>query len=69
MVDEPTLTPTHRRAAEPPPSADLEAPAGARAAGESPWRSPLRFPPRLEISPLTIRRRPADRGDQALPVH
>lgn len=66
MIDEPTFSPAHRQAAEPPPGAHREAPPGARATGAPTCRSPLRFPPRLEISPLTIRR-PA--GDEGLPVH
>lgn len=51
MLDDPTLTPGCGTIAEPPPNAHRPT-----AAARSTWLPSLRFPPRLEISPLTIRR-------------
>lgn len=63
MLDDPTLTPGRGTIAEPPPNAHR-----TTAVARSAWRQPPRFPPRLEISPLTIRR-PTDCADERLPVH
>jgi len=63
MIDDRTLTPGRSPVVEPPPNVDRPL-----AAARSAWRPPLRFPPRLEISPLTMRR-PTGCADERLPVH
>jgi hypothetical protein len=51
MIDDLTLNTSRSPGMELPANAHRNAPTGARAQR----RPPLRFPPRLEISPLTIR--------------
>lgn len=68
MIDDTILTSGLHTIAEPPNDADQGDPAGAREAGRPMRRPPLPYPPRLEISPLTIRS-PAAHEPRRLPVH
>lgn len=69
MIDDLTLIAGRGVPATQPSGADGSAPAETATIPRSTQRPSLPFPPRLEISPLTIRRPTVRRREERLPVH